>query len=206
METVWRIFFSIFNQPNTEMRNNMHKKKVLSIAVALFIMVTLSAITIIALNSEDEYSGAFDWYFDSSLPTAVSTGIEPYQLVSLSNDELRVLHQPYIDITNAISTEFGVRITTGSIDCYFVTREEIIYVISNLSLDKHETAIRDIAQEIRNLQYSAKLYEVLRENGYGHLVSRLLENGYVEDTFEAYYRIQRDGATLFIEEIGVNLE
>jgi len=43
-----------------------------------------------------------------NLPVAISAGIEPYQLATLTNDELRLLHQPYVDIANSISSEFGV--------------------------------------------------------------------------------------------------
>jgi len=146
--------------------------------------------------AEDSY-GDFDW----NLPVAVSVGIEPYQLAQLSNEELRLLHQPYVDIANAISTELGVDISIGTIDCYFMTRDDILYAITNISLAEHEAKLRGLGMGIRRAEYWTRVFMIVSDSGYD--LQALLSAFECEysDPVEAYYVIQHNGVAAFMENI-----
>ena len=103
-------------------------KKMYKNVVGFIVLLSLLMNTFVITFARDMPIN-FDW----GLPTAISAGLDSYQLELLSDDEIRLLHQPYIDITHAISFELDVIITPGTLDCYFVTREDILYLISNLS-------------------------------------------------------------------------
>ena len=177
----------------------MKKRNVL----ILFVALVLSLSVVMILNTfafrTEESANSFDW----DLPTAVSAGIESDHLASLTDDEIRVLHQPYIDIADAISLEFGVNITIGTIDCYEITRDDILYAISNISLAEHDSRLRELGESVRNSMYVSRVLEIaIAYGGYG--VRELIDsfNYGTLDPVEAYYRIQQDGIISFIEEIG----
>ena len=119
----------------------------------------------------------------------------------MTYDEIRLLHQPYVDIADAISLEFGVNITIGTIDCYDVTREDILYAISNISLADHESRLRELGEQVSLMTYSSKVVEAVLEFGYD---LRILLDALVYGVFDpadVYYRIQQDGVSFFFEEI-----
>jgi hypothetical protein len=140
---------------------------------------------------------------DWNLPVAASVGIEPDQLASLSDDELRLLHQPYIYIINSIILEYGVNIIIGTLDCDFVTRDDVIYTITNISLAEIELSFRELAIEVRNVEYSSRIIEAILDSGYSDTLALYdVALDYVAfDPVEAYYRIQQSGVSFFYDKI-----
>jgi len=143
----------------------------------------------------------FSNYFDWNLPVAISAGVDPEQLVSLTDDEIRALHQPYVDIANLISTELGVDISIGTIDCYFMSRDDILYTISNITLAEIDFRLRELGEGIRRAEYANRVFDIVQEFGYG--LQALIDAFDCEDfdPIEAYYRIQQGGINSFIESI-----
>jgi len=139
--------------------------------------------------------------FDWNLPTAVSAGVEPERLAYFTNDELMLLHQPYVDIADAIAAEFGVGLSIGTINCYFMTRYMIIDAITNISLAEHDSRLRELGYELRLGVYANKIMKIMVESGY--LIMDLInamEDGLI-NPIEAYYRIQQVGVVSFYEEV-----
>jgi len=134
---------------------------------------------------------------------AISAGIELDQLGYLTDDEIRLLHQPYVDIVNSISNEYGVNMEIGTFDCYFTTRDDILYTITNVSLAEIDLRHRELAEQLRGAQYSSKLIEAILDSEYGHVLGALLRalEYRIIDPVDAYHHIQQDGVTSFIEGI-----
>ena len=164
----------------------------LGIIVSILVLASTREMSIAVLTDTDSYqlvSVEFDW----NLPTAVSVGLKHYQLELLSDDEIRFLHQPYIDIVDAISLEFDVCITSGTLECYFLTREDILYVIFNVSLAEQEYHFRKLAEQMRDAIYTAMLAESLVDAGYAEVLLELMiafDNNVINPTY-AYYLFQQ---------------
>ena len=102
----------------------------LGLLIGMFTLASTRDRPIAALAGGDSHqqqslADKFDW----NLPTAISAGFDFYQLELLSDDEIRHLHQPYIDIVEVINAELNVNITIGTLDCYDGTREDLIYAV-----------------------------------------------------------------------------
>ena len=175
-------------------------KKAISLGVLLCL---LAGILLVVFAQETPI------YFDLNLPTAVSAGLNSYQLELLSDEEIRYLHQPYIDVTYAINLELDVIITPGTLDCYFVTREDILYVISQLSLAEHEYKVRTLGEQIRRAAYTAKIAEKLFDAGHAETWFNLLNafDNQIIDPMDVYYLFQQtDGVYSFVQKIKEMLE
>ncbi|MCL2406121.1 MAG: hypothetical protein FWC92_11340 [Defluviitaleaceae bacterium] len=175
-------------------RRTSYEKKYFMLFVALLIFFT-SFPSVFATGAPR----GLDW----NLPVAISERIEPCQLASLTDDELRLLHQPYVDIANSISLELGVNIEIGTIDCYFITRDDILYAITNITLAEHDFRLRELAVQVRNIEYSSRILGAALDSGYDYVLVALvgaLNYGAI-DPVDAYNRIQQNGTRAFYEEI-----
>ncbi|MCL2571953.1 MAG: hypothetical protein FWE11_06080 [Defluviitaleaceae bacterium] len=170
------------------------KKKHLLLFVALLVFIV--SVPVVFAH---EAPGNLDW----NLSVAVSAGIEPDQLMYLTDDEVRLLHQPYVDIANSISAEFGVNIEIGTIDCYFMTRDDIIYTITNVSLAEIDLGLRELAEQVRNIEYSSRVLEAALDARCDYALAVFVSalNGGVIDPVYAYYSIQQNGISFLYGEI-----
>ncbi|MCL2406120.1 MAG: hypothetical protein FWC92_11335 [Defluviitaleaceae bacterium] len=180
----------------------MQKKK-LFLLLGLLLLLLCATISCAKINTIEYYEDAFYTSFDWDIPITVSAGIETDQLASLTDDEIRLLHQPYVDIANSISLELGVNIEIGTIDCYFITRDDILYVIANISLAEHEVRLRELGEQLRRMTYANKVFEVILKSDYAHILVALIDvfDHGVIDPIEAYYHIQHNGIASFFEDI-----
>ena len=172
------------------------------------LILSLYAIASCARVNTIEYpANDFPLDFDWNLPTAVSAGIELYQLASLTDEEIRLLHQPHIDIANSISLEFGVNIEIGTADCYFMSRDDILYAIANISLAETDLRLRELAEQLRRVTYVGKVFELIQQSGYNYILVALIDafDREVLDPVEVYYRLQQDSVISFFEEIQYTL-
>ena len=176
------------------------KKHFLLLGLLLFLFAITSCASVGNVGT-DEYIAEGLWgELDWDLPVAVSVGIEPYQLKYLTDDEIRALHQPHVDIANAIAAEFNVGISIGTFDCYFMPREYILYAIANTPLAETDASLRELAEQLRRMEYSSKIIELVYEAGYFTMaLFDAFDNGYLHPV-DTYYRIHEIGITAFFEE------
>ncbi|MCL2571954.1 MAG: hypothetical protein FWE11_06085 [Defluviitaleaceae bacterium] len=179
------------------------QKKRFFVLLCLLVMSLIVIISCVGERTTEYITRDLPSTFDWNLPVATSAGIEPDQLAYLTDDEIRLLHQPYVDIANSISAEFGVNVEIGTIDCYFMTRDDIIYTITNVSLAEMDLGLRELGDQLRRMTYVSKVFETIQESDYDYMLAVLIDafdHGAL-DPVEVYYRIQQDGITSFFKEI-----
>jgi len=164
------------------------------LTIVLLISLVLSTISVYAQDMWGEH--------ECNLSNIVTTEVDSNCFDSLTYDELRILHQPYVDIVNAINEYFGIYLSLGTIDCYFMTREDIIYTITNISLFEHESRILELAEQLQRFTYRSRvLSAMLESDDYDILMFYYAINYGLIDPVYTYYLIQQNQIAYFYDEI-----